>query len=391
MTPSDPSGPGAEALAELEAIEATLAGEPVEPRHAALAELALLVAAERPRPSSAFVAELDARVQQRFAPAHGPARSDGPRIARARGWLGWRTIVPALGALAGVAVALVIVLGSSGRSTSQEFAATPAHRASSAATAAASSTRAAITPAPSGLQLPPNGRKVIASAQLALTAPPSHIDDVAQEVFDVIAGQGGVVESSTVTAAPNASGYAQFRLSVPSSALPETMSALSRLHWAAVASRTDQSQDVNDAYGADVRRLADARALRTALLRQLAGATTPAQVTSLTAQIHDAEASIASDTAALRGLQHRVSFSSVAVTVNGVPPVVSPSGAGGNGPGGFSLGRAAHDAGRVLTVAAGVALIALAALVPLGVLAAVAGSAVVLARRRARERALDPK
>ena len=41
--------------------------------------------------------------------------------------------------------------------------------------------------------------------------------------------------------------------------------------------------------------------------------------------------------------------------------------------GSFTLGKAAHDAGRVLTVAAGVALIALAALVPLALLGALPG------------------
>ena len=37
-----------ELLAELEAIDATLAGEPVEPVHAELAEVALILRAERP-------------------------------------------------------------------------------------------------------------------------------------------------------------------------------------------------------------------------------------------------------------------------------------------------------------------------------------------------------
>ncbi len=39
-------------LADLDAIDATLAGEPVYPAHAELAELALLLADATPRPSS---------------------------------------------------------------------------------------------------------------------------------------------------------------------------------------------------------------------------------------------------------------------------------------------------------------------------------------------------
>ena len=56
---------------------------------------------------------------------------------------------------------------------------------------------------------------------------------------------------------------------------------------------------------------------------------------------------------------------------------------------GFTLRRAVHDAGRVLVVAAGVALIALAVLVPLALLGAIGlwlGAAV---RRHRREQALD--
>ena len=55
----------------------------------------------------------------------------------------------------------------------------------------------------------------------------------------------------------------------------------------------------------------------------------------------------------------------------------------------FTLGKAAHDAGRVLTVGAGVALIALAVLVPVGLVAALAWWIGVVVRRRRREHALD--
>src|SRR5579859_386041 len=70
-TPLDP-----EIEASLDAIDATLAGEPVDPRFAELAELALLLADERPRPRPEFAGELDAGVQRRFAPA--PSSSAAP-------------------------------------------------------------------------------------------------------------------------------------------------------------------------------------------------------------------------------------------------------------------------------------------------------------------------
>jgi hypothetical protein len=193
------------------------------------------------------------------------------------------------------------------------------------------------------------------------------------------------VRNSEVTAGGPGS-YSEFQLSVPSGSLSQAMAALSTLPYAHVASRTDTTQDVNDQYQADVRALADARALRTSLLKQLAGATTQAQIDSLTARIHDAEASISSDEATLRGLNHQINYSQVTVTVStGSVPIPVASGSGG----GFTLGNAVHDAGRVLTVAAGVALIGLAALVPIALLAALGWWIFWVLRRRRREHALD--
>jgi hypothetical protein len=193
------------------------------------------------------------------------------------------------------------------------------------------------------------------------------------------------VQSSTVTATGGPGGYAQFQLSIPSASLPQTMASLSTLRYARVSSRTDTTQDVNDQYRADVRALKEARALRTSLLKQLANATTQSQIQSLTAQIHDADASISSDEATLRSLNHQIDYSEVAVTINGGQvPVPTTSGSGG-----FTLHRAAHDAGRVLTVAAGVALIGLAALVPVALVGALGWWVATRVRRRRREHALD--
>jgi hypothetical protein len=162
------------------------------------------------------------------------------------------------------------------------------------------------------------------------------------------------------------------------------MSQLSSLNYAQVVSRTDSSQDITDQYGAATRALGDARALRTSLLKQLANATTTEQVNSLNAQIHDAEASISSDQATLDRLNRRVNYSQVYVTV-GAKPVAAPASHGG----GFTLGRAAHDAGRLLTVAAGVALIAIAALTPVALVVALAWWVASALKRRRRDQALD--
>jgi hypothetical protein len=466
MRTADDHPVGPEIEAALAAIDATLAGDAVDPSHAELAELALILAAERPQPTAAFTAALDRRVAARFA-------GEGRR-RRVHRWL----LAPAAGLAAAMSVAVIVVLGTSGSgpasssassAAASSAAASATHAAGSAAASApgspkrvpptsygpnttapsgvsasssssasgsagssgaagsagsskaaqspgssgaagsAGSSKAAQSPGSSGaagsassspalapiapvatVQAPPpapappaNGRKIIQSAQLALNAPPNRIDDVAQQVFDVVGNEQGIVNRSTVTATGNSDGYAEFDLSVPSASLADTMTALSRLRYASVVSRTDATQDVNGQFNAATSRLADARALRTSLLKQLAAAVTQTQIDSLTAQIHDAEASISSDQAALGRLNHQINYSQITVTINAATVVPVPTGSS------FTIGKAAHDAGRVLTVVAGVALIALAGLVPLALLGALAGWLGLSVRRRRRQQALD--
>jgi hypothetical protein len=430
-------------VAELAAIDATLAGEAVDPAHAEIAELALLLSAEKPIVRPAFADSLDARVQRRFARdprAEPSSRSGGSRSGKTRPW---RRLWPAAGAFATVAaaavVALVVLGGGSGRPVAQDLS-TPVdnsassagapHTTSSAAATSTTASTAASTPAkkaaappdlgpaperksPSatgsgsaastggrvtgsflgaggGSQNPapvpqPNGRKTIQSAQLALMVAPARIDTVAQEAFDVIGEENGIVNHSSVTS--GSGGYAQIQLSVPSADLATTMRQLSELRYATVSQRTDLSQDVNDEYLSDVRRLADARALRTSLLTRLATAVTVQQIDSLNTQIHDIETTISSDQTTIDSLNKQVNLSQIELTINAgsvaVPVAHHASG------GGFTLHRAAHDAGRVLVVVAGVALITLAALVPIVLLVALARWIVVWLRRRGREQALD--
>jgi Domain of unknown function (DUF4349) len=420
----DPIDP--EIAAALDAIDATLAGEPVDSRYAELAEVALLLASDRPQVPPAFARSMDERVARRFAPAPTTA----PVTPAVRRWRPSSRFWEATGALgAGVAliVAIVVVAGGHGGSSASSSSSAGSAAAGTSSTAtelsapasngaprapgraakaaapgagsAAAGSSAASTPAPTAapspaapsaaaaptVQPPTTGRKVVQSAQLQLAAAPNRIDDVAQQVYNVIGALHGVVESSTVTQTGGTDGYAQFQLSVPSDSLGQAMSRLSSLTNAQVVSRTDSSQDITDQYNQATRSLADARALRTSLLKQLANATITEQINSLNAQIHDAEASISSDVATVNRLNRQVNSSELYLTINAraVPAPVS------HGSGGFGVGRAAHDAGRVLTVAAGVALIALAGLAPLGLLAALAWWVGAALRRRRREQALD--
>lgn len=368
--------------AELDAIDAALAGDPIDPEHAEPAELALLLVQERPEPSDVFVRNLDERLA-----AGGPARA--PR----RRW--WPTVAASAAGLAAAAAAVVVVAaGGSGSSSFSSSTASPVTRAPAAASSAtpraqgvapnsgvpgaASSNGSPATPV-----IPPSpGRKLVQSAQLSLTTQPARIDQVAGEVLRVVQAENGIVDSSSITQTGGTDGNAQLALSVPGAALGETMGRLSQLPYARVASRTDNAQDITDQWTAATHRLADDRALRTALLKQLANASSPQQIASLKAQINDAEASIASDQATVNRLSKQINYSSIEVTIGAGQSPIAPGG-------GFTIGRAAHDAGRVLTVAAGVMLIVAAALVPAALIVALWWWIASLLRRRRREQALD--
>ncbi|MGZ4176055.1 MAG: DUF4349 domain-containing protein [Solirubrobacteraceae bacterium] len=397
-------------------MDATLAGEPVDPEYAELAELALILRRERPRTSDTFAATLDDRVERRFARPARAARGTGLRR-----WL-FGPVAGLAAAAAGVAV-VIVVAGSSGggaSSASSSSAAAVASQtvaasssasaggsaaaapdvkraaapktalglnesAAAASSASSSSTSAGSSAVPSPVI--PGGRQVVQSAQLQLSTAPSRIDDVAQQVFNVVGAEKGFVDNSNVTSGGgSANAGASFELSVPSANLAATLTDLSRLRGAHVVSRTDQTNDITGEVGGAGQKLAEARALRRSLLKQLANATTTEQVNSIEARLHDANASIASDLATLRGLQRQVAYSKISLNIEpstAPPPVTTHHSSG------FGIGQAAHDAGRVLVVVAGVALIVLAVLVPVGLVGALAAWVGFAIRRRRREQALD--
>jgi hypothetical protein len=245
------------------------------------------------------------------------------------------------------------------------------------------STGSAAVPTPNA----GTGAKQIESAQISLSVPNAHIEQVSSEVYNVVSDQHGYVGSSRITAATRNSGggYADFTLNIPTNNLQAAMTELSRLRYAAVSSRTDASQNVGGQYSRDQNRLHDAQALRTSLLKQLQTADTQTAIDSIEAQIKTAERQITNAQTTLHSLQHRISYSNVSVEINsgGLPvfPVAKS--------GGFTISRGGHDAVRVLIVAAGISLIVLAVLIPVGLVVALLSWIGLAMRQRRRERALD--
>lgn len=359
-----------------------------------IAELGALLVAERPRPSEEFTAELDARVTERFA---RPARA---RAGARRRWLDALRrplLVPAAATVAVTLVALVVALGDGGgtrdeagsASERQTFAPedsaarVPAPPSSAAGDGARTFRLESAAPtATTGLGGGTGTRKVERSARLELGAEADRVDDVAQDVLGVVARFDGIVDRSNVSSG-QAGGGADFLLRIPSPRLQEALAALSRLPDARVLARSDEAVDVNQAYTSVRRQLAAARAERSGLLRALAAAGTEDETLRLRARLDAVERTIARAESAQRGLDRRVDWARVAVTVRTDGAAIADD------EDGLTLGGAFDDAARVLEVAAAVALIAAAALVPLLVLGALAWPLARALRRRRREQALN--
>src|SRR5579875_1374223 len=99
MRPAEPLEP--EVVAELEAIDATLHGEPVDPQYAELAELSLILRDERPALDPAFARRLDELAARRGVAVAAPRRRTRP----SRGWL-----VTGSSAAAAIAAAVVLAI-----------------------------------------------------------------------------------------------------------------------------------------------------------------------------------------------------------------------------------------------------------------------------------------
>jgi hypothetical protein len=346
-------------LAELDELERALAGEP-----SPFTQLVADVRATRPVMTDAFAARLDARVDE--------ARKAPPR----RSWLAWS---PAVGALAAIVVAVVLVGGNGSTShgpTTIDARGAGKSAAPQAAGGSASSELAAPAPAPA-----PAARRVERNSALALSTSRSDVQSVADDVIATTQRFGGIVDSSQISSS-DAEASAVFALRIPTRRLDDAIAALSKL--AHVASLSQGSTDITGSFASAADRLRDARAERRALLKALARATTTQAVDALKARLRDNRSQISATKGELNSLRRRANLARVDVAVEG-------NGHKGSSVGGsWTPGDAAGDALRVLEVSAGVLLIGLAGAVPLALLGGAAALAARSSRRRRRESALDP-
>jgi hypothetical protein len=343
-------------LAELDELDRALAGE-----SSPWSDLVHDVRAERPVMEPAFAARLDAMVDD--------ART-APRRPR---WLAWS---PLAGLAAAAAVVVVLVSGSGGTSApTTAIAPTNAAPSSGAAQSEASgATKSLAAPAPA----PPAARKVERNTSLALSTARAGVQDVADNVVATTQRFGGIVDSSQ-TSTSDAEASATFALRIPTGRLDEAVAALSKL--AHVSSLQQGSTDITGSFVSVEARLRDARAERRALLKALAKATTTTAIDAIKLRLRDNRSQIAQLTGELNALRRRANLARVDVTVAG-------NGHATTGGGTWTPKDAAHDALRVLEVAAGVVLVGLAAGVPLALIFAAAALAARATRRRRREATL---
>jgi hypothetical protein len=338
------------------------------------ADLATLVRDAAPRPSPEFVDRLDTRVAERFGAPARPRRAW--RLPRRR-LAGGLAAACLLAAIAVVAIATRDT-GSSVESLNMSRTRPDASASEAGRTGAAAPARQAA-PSPGAVVPSAPARRVIRDTQLALTAV---LKDFASTTDGVIATAdrfGGIVQRSNVDQT-GSTGHASFDLRVPASRLDEAMAALSRL--AHVRSRSAASQDVTANYLSAKERVDAARAERRGILRSLAKGDDPV----LRLRLREVDARLARARGDLRSLKRRTDYVRVAVTVDAARRGEAIPGTTHDGS--WTPRDALHDAGRILQVAAGIALIALAVGLPLALLGGLAALGGRAARRRRREAAL---
>jgi len=346
-------------------------------------DLEMLLRDVRPAPEPAWAAKLDARVAARF-PKPTPAWKK-PLIA-------FREHFFAFGAVAtvGCAVLALVVVGirysggsdESGSSGSAMPMSGSAEESASDSGGGSSAPNPTATLSPESRTFSSDGRAVISSATLTLSTSPDKVNTVSDRAIRVVDGLGGYVQTSEVNSSGN-SASASLTVKIPSDKLDAGIAQLSKL--AHVKGRSQQDQDVTDQRDALEASVRDARADRDGLRLRLSKATTDTERSRLRAQLDRASRRVTQRQRRVNELGAAVSFATVELGIDGE----RRRGAAAPPEGRWTPGDAVGDAVRVLEVIAGVLLIALAVLIPVGLIALLGGLAGRIVVRHRRERALD--
>jgi hypothetical protein len=227
-------------------------------------------------------------------------------------------------------------------------------------------------------------RDIERSAYIILGTKPDEVSTASAKVYEAVHAANGVVLHSSVQSGTHGATGASFDLLIPSAKLNDTLATFSSI--AEVRQRHDATNDITAPTVSAAEELADSNATIDSLLKQLGDAETEAEQESVEARLREERRRHAAIRASLDHLHQRASMSEVTLRI------VTDHGAGVTPPskdgGGWDVGDALHDAGHVLTIAAGVLLIGLAVLAPFALLGLVFWAGNRIRVRRLRERTL---
>jgi hypothetical protein len=328
----------------------------------------------RETPSEDFAAKLDRRVAAGFP---------GEQKVERKRELTWGRLLPALGALAAIAIVTVVVSNSGGGGSYDQTATPDSAPATAEFGKSLDQSRQieavpspAPTPQPPAGTRPRNERQQVEerTAQVGLATDADKIQDAAGGVLDVTDRYDGIVDSSNVHTG-GSNGRASFELRIPTQHLQDALADISDL--GRVTLLNQGSTNVTGSYVDAGKAYRDARAKVDSLLEELDSATSPSAAAAIKQQLVIAREQLAAARVALRGIKGRVAYTPVSVDITA------------QGDGTWSIGDAADDAVGVLEAIAGALLITLAVLIPLAALIALGWFGTRELNRRRREAALD--
>jgi uncharacterized protein DUF4349 len=229
-------------------------------------------------------------------------------------------------------------------------------------------------------------RDIERSAYVILGTKPGEVSAAASKVYEAVHDAHGVVLHSKVDSGSAGATGAYFELLIPSGKVEDALSAFSQI--AEVRERHDATNDITAPTVGAAEELRDSNATIESLLKDLGDAETEAEREAVEARLREERGHHAAIRARLDNLGKRASMSEVTVRI------VTTHGAGAspappsNGNDRWGVGDALHDAGHILTIAAGVLLIALAVLAPIALILLALWLANRFRVRRLRERTL---
>lgn len=225
------------------------------------------------------------------------------------------------------------------------------------------------------------GRDVERSSQIVLGAEPADVRSDAAKVFEAVHAADGIVLRSSIRDGAAGEAGASFDLLVPSAKLGDALASFSAI--AEVRSRHEATQDITAVTITAGEKLQDSRARVASLLHELAATETAAERTAVEVELRSERRQAASLRSRLAVLNRRANLSHVSLRIEtGEPFATNEDG------GAWGIGDGLDSAGRILTTAAGITVIALAVLLPLTLICLLAWLAQRAWVRRSRHRAL---